>query len=93
MAVTALLLLVTDLPYHWQQRAIIGRGFILALLLALPLLAVFLGRLRWLLVVGAVIARPRTRRMRPTRRAHKPGEGIHVGKGGTSRTKPPVTSC
>ncbi len=36
MAVTALLLLISDARYHWQQRKTILRGFGLALLLALP---------------------------------------------------------
>jgi 4-amino-4-deoxy-L-arabinose transferase-like glycosyltransferase len=36
--VAAVLLLLSDLAYHWQQRRIVGRAFGLTLLLALPLL-------------------------------------------------------
>jgi hypothetical protein len=38
MGVTGLLLLLTDLRYHWQQRAIVGRGLLLLSVLALPYL-------------------------------------------------------
>ena len=38
MAVLGLMLLLTDLPYHWQQRRTILRALPLGLLLAMPLL-------------------------------------------------------
>lgn len=36
MAVTAILLIISDAKYHWEQRKVILRGFGLAVLLALP---------------------------------------------------------
>ncbi len=38
VGVTALLLFISDIKYHWEQRKIVLRGFGLALLFALPLL-------------------------------------------------------
>ncbi|MCC7361453.1 MAG: glycosyltransferase family 39 protein [Anaerolineales bacterium] len=38
VAATALLLLLSDLRYHWQQRATLAGAFVLAVVLALPLL-------------------------------------------------------
>jgi 4-amino-4-deoxy-L-arabinose transferase-like glycosyltransferase len=38
IAAAALLLLISDLRYHWQNRRVILRGFALAVLLALPFL-------------------------------------------------------
>lgn len=36
MAVTAILLIISDAKYHWEQRKVIIKGFGLAILLALP---------------------------------------------------------
>lgn len=38
MAVTAVLLLISDLPYHWANRRTVATGFLLALLLSAPYL-------------------------------------------------------
>jgi hypothetical protein len=38
MGVTALLLLVSDFRYHWENRRILLGGFVFALFLALPLI-------------------------------------------------------
>ena len=38
IAVTAVLLFLSDLPYHWQNRATLARGFLLLIILALPYL-------------------------------------------------------